>query len=443
MAALSSLHHISATLSLLGLAKPSLSSTPFRRLPPITSSSLQFNIKFAPPTPKPKPRPPPNLKSDAVLDADSESPPNGQFFIPWIVRGEDGNLKLQAHPPASFINALADAKTQKPKKKVAKEVKKKKEVSAVGAAGIEQPAPSPKLSKAARRFYNENFRDPPQRLSKVLAAAGVASRRGSEELIFNGKVTVNGSVCNAPQTRVDPSKDIIYVNGNRLPKKLPPKVYLALNKPKGCICSSGEKEFKSALDLFEDYLKTWDKINPGSPKPRLFTVGRLDVATTGLIIVTNDGDFAQKLSHPSSNLTKEYIATIDGEVRKRHLIAISEGTEIEGVLCVPDSVELLPKQPDLSRPRIRIVVHEGRNHEVRELVKNAGLEIHSLKRLRIERPSCNGLEELKQSLLQRKHIGRLAATSEASAFRLVFNGSRERKIPLCIIVIIIWKSHNS
>ncbi|PPS05620.1 hypothetical protein GOBAR_AA15019 [Gossypium barbadense] len=446
MAALSSLHHISTTLSLLGLTKPSLLAPPFRRpfrgLPPITSSSLEFNITFAPPSPKPKP--PPNLKSDGVLDSDS--PQNGQFFIPWIVRGEDGNLKLQAHPPDHFLKALAEAKTQKPKKKVDKAAKKKKDISAVGNAGIEPPAPPPKLSKAARRFYNEHFREPPQRLSKVLAAAGVASRRGSEELIFNGKVTVNGTVCNAPQTRVDPGKDIIYVNGNRLPKKLPPKVYLALNKPKGYICSSGEKEFRSVLDLFEDYLKAWDKINPGSPKPRLFTVGRLDVATTGLIIVTNDGDFAQKLSHPSSNLTKEYIATIDGEVRKRHLIAISEGTEIEGVLCVPDSVELLPTQPDLSRPRIRIVVHEGRNHEVRELVKNAGLELLMLfpdsfieacshrwfqtssrsrvreaYRAKTERPSDNGLEELKKFLLYRETVGRVievTASLEASAFRL-------------------------
>ncbi|XWS66201.1 hypothetical protein CRYUN_Cryun05aG0179600 [Craigia yunnanensis] len=404
MGALSSLHHVSTSLSLL--TKPSLSLPPFlrpiRSLPPITFSSLEFNITFAPP--KPKPKPPPNLKRDTVLD--SESPPihpNGQFFIPWIVRGDDGNLKLQAHPPAQLINALADAKTQNPKKKVDKAVKKKKEISAVGNASVDPP---PKLSKAARRFYNENFREPPQRLSKVLAAAGVASRRGSEELIFDGKVTVNGSVCNAPQTRVDPAKDIIYVNGNRLPKRLPPKVYLALNKPKGYICSSGEKEFRSVLDLFEDYLKRWDKMNPGSPKPRLFTVGRLDVATTGLIIVTNDGDFAQKLSHPSSNLHKEYIATIDGEVKKRHLIAISEGTEIEGIHCIPDSVELLPRQPDLSRPRLRIVVHEGRNHEVRELVKNAGLEIHALKRVRIggfRLPADLGLGkhvELKQSNLR-------------------------------------------
>ncbi|KAK9061282.1 hypothetical protein SSX86_018462 [Deinandra increscens subsp. villosa] len=257
----------------------------------------------------------------------------------------------------------------------------------------------PRYSKAARRFYNENFRESSsQRLSKVLAAAGVASRRSCEELIFDGRVTVNGSVCSTPQTKVDPKKDMIYVNGNRLPKKLPPKVYLALNKPKGYICSAAESQTKSVLSLFDDYMKSWDKRNPGQPKPRLFTVGRLDVATTGLIIVTNDGEFAQKISHPSSGLSKEYIATIDGTVHKRHLIAISEGTVIDGVHCTPDAVELLPQQPDKTRARLRIVVHEGRNHEVRELVKSAGLEIYSLKRIRI------GAFRLPPDLLFGKHI---------------------------------------
>uniref|UniRef100_A0A453ISJ4 RNA-binding S4 domain-containing protein n=2 Tax=Aegilops tauschii subsp. strangulata TaxID=200361 RepID=A0A453ISJ4_AEGTS len=96
------------------------------------------------------------------------------------------------------------------------------------------PTAPPKFSKAARRFYNENIKEhEPQRLAKVLAAAGVASRRTCEELIFQGKVTVNGSVCTAPQTKVDISKDSIYVNGNRISKKLPPKLYFAVNKPKG------------------------------------------------------------------------------------------------------------------------------------------------------------------------------------------------------------------
>ncbi|PSS05073.1 Pseudouridine synthase, RsuA/RluB/E/F, conserved site protein [Actinidia chinensis var. chinensis] len=346
-----------STLHVSGRSSLTRTRCHLRAITASLSSPSEFNITFAPS----KPKPPKTLDSDEL---------GQQLFIPWIVRDQSGKLTLQTTPPARLLHALADAKTQKKKKKESKVV--------VATATVE-----PKHSKAARRFYNQNFRDPPQRLSKVLASAGVASRRSSEELIFEGRVTVNGSVCNTPQTRVDPARDVIYVNGNRLPKKLPPKVYLALNKPKGYICSSGEKETKSVMSLFDDYLKSWDKRNPGQPKPRLFTVGRLDVATTGLIIVTNDGEFAQKLSHPSTNLSKEYIVAIDGVVNKRHLIAISEGTVIDGVHCTPDAVELLPQQPDISRPRLRIVVHEGRNHEVRELVKNAGLEIHSLKRVRI------------------------------------------------------------
>ncbi|KFK36810.1 hypothetical protein AALP_AA4G174300 [Arabis alpina] len=357
----------------------------------LSSDPLEFDISFAPPKP--------TLPSTPVQ----------QLYIPWIVRGEDGKLNLQSQPPARLIHALADATTQNPKKK---EIPKKKKPpttsSSSSSASPTSPATrsEPKLSKAARRFYNERFKEPPQRLSKVLAAAGVASRRTSEELVFDGKVTVNGVLCKVPQTRVDPTRDIIYVNGNRIPKKLPPKVYLALNKPKGFICSSGEKETKSVISLFDEWLSSWDKRNPGIPKPRLFTVGRLDVGTTGLLVVTNDGDFAQKLSHPSSSLPKEYITTVVGDVHKRNLVAISEGTMVEGVLCVPDSVELMPKQHDIPRARLRIVVHEGRNHEVRELVKHAGLEVYSLKRVRIggfRLPSDLGLGkhvELKQSELK-------------------------------------------
>ncbi|XP_022990378.1 putative ribosomal large subunit pseudouridine synthase SVR1, chloroplastic [Cucurbita maxima] len=384
-----------AASSLSVLSKPSLILNPIRAISRIScslssnsapngssssSSSMEFNITFAPPTPKPK-----SKTDDSFQFIDQNT--GGQLFIPWIVRGEDGNLKLQSHPPTRFLHSMSEAEAKPKKKKVS----------------VDKRVPEPpKYSKAARRFYNENIRDSSQRLSKVLAAAGVASRRSSEELIFEGRVTVNGSVCNTPQTRVDPARDIIYVNGNRLPKKLPSKVYLALNKPKGYICSSGKKESKSVINLFDDYLKSWHKTYPGQPKPRLFTVGRLDVATTGLIIVTNDGDFAQSISHPSSGISKEYIAAIDGAVSKQNLITISEGTVIDGVHCIPDAVELLPQQPDIPRSRLRITVHEGRNHEVRELVKAAGLEIYSLKRVRIggfRLPSDLGLGsyiELKQ-----------------------------------------------
>ncbi|KAL0920379.1 hypothetical protein M5K25_009510 [Dendrobium thyrsiflorum] len=371
------------------LSKPAFLLFPLRRLSFLriaasssSSSSTEFKISFAPSSTK-----------TLVPDPSPHNPsaPPLPLVIPWIVRDENGNLKLQATPPAGFLQAMSEPKLSPIKKK------KKKEL-----------ASAPKQSKAARRFYNQNIKES-KRLSKVLAAAGVASRRSSEELIFEGKVTVNGSVCTSPQTRVDLSKDSIYVNGNRLSKRLPPKLHFALNKPKGYICSNG-KEPKSVVSLFDDYWKSWNKTNPGIPRPRLFTAGRLDVATTGLIIVTNDGDFAQQISHPSSKFTKEYIATIEGTIHRRHLIAISEGTEVEGVHCVPDYVELLPAQPDVPRPRLRIVVHEGRNHEVRELIKNAGLQIHSLKRVRIggfRLPSDLGLgkyTELKEADL--KLLGR-------------------------------------
>ncbi|RLN40545.1 ribosomal large subunit pseudouridine synthase B [Panicum miliaceum] len=257
--------------------------------------------------------------------------------------------------------ALAEAEAKKAAKK--ESLKGQKGVVAAAAAssaGVKAkerkaaPAAPPKFSKAARRFYNENIKEcEPQRLAKVLAAAGVASRRTSEELIFQGKVTVNGAVCTSPQTKVDISKDSIYIM-NRISKKPPPKLYFAVNKPKEYICSCGE-ESKSVVSLFNDYLKGSNKIQPGLPKPRLFTVGRLDVATSGLIIVTNDGEFAQKLAHPSSNVTKEYVVTIDGAVHEKHLIAISEGTKIDGVMCVPDLVEPLAES-DTRKTRLKIVV---------------------------------------------------------------------------------------
>ncbi|CAL4929111.1 unnamed protein product [Urochloa decumbens] len=345
-----------------------------------TSSAPDFNITFAEPAPSKK----------ASSPATSAQP-----LVPWIVRGEDGKPRLSTSPPPEVLQAIALAEAEA--KKAAKKESLKGQKGAVAAAAAAAssasvkakerratPAAPPKFSKAARRFYNENIKETePQRLAKVLAAAGVASRRTSEELIFQGKVTVNGSVCTSPQTKVDIAKDSIYVNGNRISKKLPPKLYFAVNKPKGYICSCGE-ESKSVVSLFSDYLKGWNKIQPGLPKPRLFTVGRLDVATTGLIIVTNDGEFAQKLAHPSSNVKKEYVVTIDGAVHKKHLIAISEGTKIDGVMCVPDLVEPLA-ETDTRKTRLKIVVHEGRNHEVRELVQNAGLKVYALKRVRLGR----------------------------------------------------------
>jgi 23S rRNA pseudouridine2605 synthase len=204
-----------------------------------------------------------------------------------------------------------------------------------------------------------------KRLSKVLAAAGVASRRASEELIFRGKVTVNGKVVVVPQTLVSVETDTIAVSGEPIHREQE-KVYFVLNKPNGYICSSARvREKKIVIDLF------------ASLPYRLFTVGRLDRDTTGLILVTNDGHFAQEVIHPSKGLTKEYLIKTEEEITADHLRALTGGCLIEGGWVKPAKVV------KVRRGTIKISVHEGKKREVRLLVQNSGLTLLSIERIRI------------------------------------------------------------
>lgn len=204
-----------------------------------------------------------------------------------------------------------------------------------------------------------------KRLSKALAAAGIASRRTCEELIFSGKVSVNGEIVLLPQTLVSWETDDIRIDGERL-KGEEKKVYYMLNKPDGYICSAkpiGRKRL--VLDLFE------------SLEQRLFTIGRLDRDTTGLLLVTNDGLFAQKVIHPSANITKYYVVKTTQEISHEHLVKISKGCFVEDIWVKPARVTKMRKGT------LKIAVKEGRKREVRLLVQNAGLEILSLERVQI------------------------------------------------------------
>jgi len=204
-----------------------------------------------------------------------------------------------------------------------------------------------------------------KRLSKALAAAGVASRRKCEELIFAGRVQVNGAVVCVPQTLVSWGIDTITVEGRDLTSE-EKKVYYILNKPTGYICSSkriGSK--KIVLDLF------------AGMQERLFTVGRLDRDTSGLIIVTNDGHFAQKVIHPSGRVPKEYLVKTQNEISHDHLVEISKGAFIEDTWVKPIRVTKVRKGT------LKIIVMEGKKREVRLLVQQAGLAIESLQRIRI------------------------------------------------------------
>ena len=204
-----------------------------------------------------------------------------------------------------------------------------------------------------------------KRLSKALASAGVASRRAAEKLIFEGRVKVNGIIEKIPQTLVDWDSDVILVDDEPI-RGEEEKVYYILNKPHGFICSNtriGTK--KLVIDLFAHL------------NMRLFTVGRLDRDTTGLLLITNDGHFANQVIHPSSNIVKEYLIKTAQDITDVHLKTISKGRFIEDSWIKPVKVEKVRKGT------LKVVVKEGKKREVRLLVQNADLEILELSRIRI------------------------------------------------------------
>ncbi len=214
-----------------------------------------------------------------------------------------------------------------------------------------------------------------KRLSKALAGAGVASRRAAEELIFMGRVQVNGETVRVPQTLVDFASDRISVDGSLISKEQE-KVYYMVNKPKGMICSNvrvGRRPI--ILDMF-----------PHSNE-RLFTIGRLDRDTTGLLIVTNDGHFAQQVIHPSSNVIKEYLVKTVQEIEVKHLETLSEGARVDDKWVKPVSVR------KVRRGTFKIAVKEGRKHEVRIIAERAKLDVVELTRIRIGGLLLGSLEE--------------------------------------------------
>jgi 23S rRNA pseudouridine2605 synthase len=202
------------------------------------------------------------------------------------------------------------------------------------------------------------------RLNKFLSSSGISSRRGVEKIIFEKKVKINGYVVDQPQKKIDSTKDLITVNNVVIrPEK---KVYYLLNKPRGYVCSNSRihPQEKIINDLF-----------PSSS--RLFTIGRLDKTTVGLLLVTNDGDFAQRIIHPSNNLSKEYLIKTKQLITAEHLLTISSGIFIYKKLIKPVVVKKVRKST------FKIVIKEGKKHEVRLFCEKAGLEIILLKRIRL------------------------------------------------------------
>jgi 23S rRNA pseudouridine2605 synthase len=207
------------------------------------------------------------------------------------------------------------------------------------------------------------------RLQKLLALAGVASRRRSEELMLNGEVEVNGEVVTRLGTKVNPVTDTIRVAGKRLPP-ISEKVYLVLNKPRGVVSTMSDPEGRRTLqDLVED-----------RPE-RLFHVGRLDTDTSGLIILTNDGDFAHRLAHPSYEVDKTYVAEVTGQLFPRVVKQLLGGVTLEDGPVTVSKARIVEASP--AKSIVELVIHEGRNRIVRRLLDEVGHPVTRLTRTQI------------------------------------------------------------
>lgn len=207
------------------------------------------------------------------------------------------------------------------------------------------------------------------RLNKFLASAGLGSRRAADTMIAEGRVKVNGQRVLTQGVLVDPQKDIVTLD-DRVVKPEAKKYYIALNKPKGVVTTSRDQFGRaSVLDLVSDI------------DARLFPVGRLDYNTSGLLILTNDGDFANKITHPRNEIYKTYIARVAGFPKKEDLIRLSTGVMLEDGMTAPAKAEIIKKTA--GGCEIKISICEGRNRQVRRMLAAVGFDVKELKRIAV------------------------------------------------------------
>ncbi len=236
-----------------------------------------------------------------------------------------------------------------------------------------------------------------ERLQKIIAQSGYCSRRKAEELISCGNVRVNGKIVTELGTKVDYA-DTITINGKVI--DIEPKEYILLNKPRGVVTTtSDDKGRKTVIDLIDS-----DK--------RLYPVGRLDYDTTGALILTNDGELANLLMHPRNKIDKVYIAKVAGFFDKTNALKLSNGVYIDGFKTAKSFVKLKKYDKDTNSSIVEIIIHEGKNHQVKKMFESVGYKVLKLKREKIGFLDVKNLKSGEYRYLSLKEIKKLYAETK-------------------------------
>lgn len=235
------------------------------------------------------------------------------------------------------------------------------------------------------------------RLQKHLSACGIASRRKAEELIEQGKVRVNGRIATLGD-KVDPKRDKVTVRGKNV-VPVTQKVYIMLHKPRGYVTTlSDEFDRKSVADLVKDV------------GVKVFPVGRLDRDSEGLLIMTNDGELANIITHPRSHVNKTYRVTVGGAVDDDQIKKLCEGVVIDGKKTLPCDVFVIERRED--RTVLNFIIQEGRNRQIRKMCDVVGLEVLRLKRIEIAGVKLGGLKPGSWRDLNERELTRLSNISK-------------------------------
>lgn len=235
-----------------------------------------------------------------------------------------------------------------------------------------------------------------ERLQKYLANIGIASRRKCEELIKDGKVKVNGNIVTELGTKINPKDDIIECNG-RVVKNDKKNVYIILNKPIGYVTTMNDQFGRpTVIDLLKG-LNT-----------RVVPAGRLDMYTSGALILSNDGEFINKITHPKNEVKKTYNVTVSGIITKQELNQLENGVEIQNkekkYITGPATVKILKIDDEKKLSRIQITIHEGKNREVRKMCNSIGKKVLALHRSKIEDITVNNLPLGKWRYLTKEEV---------------------------------------